>query len=92
MVCIVIISNNIEFIELQKKSQEQQEEFKELQKKSQEQQEALENWMNLTDVPRNLPKATSSDVGAFIENGEIFGYLYDILPEPLQCAFSTTHR
>merc|ERR1712126_527094 len=39
------------------------------------QMEELESWMNLNDVPTNLPRATSSDVGAFIENGEIFGYV-----------------
>jgi len=48
--------------------------------------------MNLTDVPRDLPKATSSDVGAFIENGEIFGYLFDTCPPPVQVVLKTGFR
>merc|ERR1712126_259195 len=55
------------------------------------QMEELESWMNLNDVPTNLPRATSSDVGAFIENGEIFGYLFSLLPEPVQYVCNATN-
>ena len=48
--------------------------------------------MNLNDVPTNLPRATSSDVGAFIENGEIFGYLFSLLPESVQYVCNATNR
>merc|ERR1712105_127082 len=52
--------------------------------------ESLEHWMNLADVPRDLPKASTSEVGTFIENGEIFAYLFDLLPAPVQGGLGTS--
>ena len=40
---------------------------------------------------KKMPKATSSDVGAFIESGEIFAYAFSLLPEPLQAVLNRFH-
>ena len=64
-------------------------------KTSQQQIEEMENWLSMNDIDdirnKKIPKATSSDVGAFIESGEIFAYVFSLLPEPLQAVLNRFH-